>query len=533
MSEQVFVYDCTLRDGTQGEDVSLSVADKIRIAQRLDDFGVHYIEGGWPGSNPTDVEFFKRAASLKWKRSKICAFGSTRHFKYRVDQDPNLKALLEAHTPVLTIVAKGWDFHVEKVLGVSLEENLTLIRESLTYLKDRGKEIVFDAEHFFDGYAHNPEYALQVLAVAQEAGADWIVLCDTRGGALSSAVQEITREVAQRFDRVGIHTHNDCELGVANTIAALEAGAKMVQGTVNGLGERTGNANLTSVLPIIELKMENRTAVGEDALRQITSVSHFVGEIANIAVPHNLPFVGNSAFAHKGGIHVNALMKDERTYEHMDPAAVGTSRRVLISDLAGKSSLHYKLREFGLEPESIDLKALLARIKELEFEGSQFEGADASLKLLVREFGEHKGDPFEFTGFRVFIDQVSGEFLSEATVKVSVEGSEEHTAADGNGPVHALDRAIKKAVARFFPEVEKIRLIDYKVRVLDAREGTAARVRVLIESTDGIESWSTVGVSHNVIEASWRAIADSILYKLLFLPEEDGTAPGESPGPNQ
>ena len=517
MSAQVYVYDCTLRDGTQGADVSLSVADKIRIAQRLDVFGVHYIEGGWPGSNPTDVEFFKRAASLEWDRSKICAFGSTRHFKHRVDQDPNLEALLAAQTPVLTVVAKGWDFQVEKVLGISLEENLTLIRESLSYLKGQGKEIVFDAEHFFDGYAGNRDYALRVLEVAQDAGADWIVICDTNGGALSSTVHRVTREVTSRFDRVGIHTHNDCELGVANTIAAVEAGAQMVQGTVNGLGERTGNANLTSVLPILELKMENRTAVGEDVLRQLTSVSHFVGEIANIAVPHNLPFVGNSAFAHKGGIHVNALMKDERTYEHMDPSNVGNSRRVLISDLAGKSSLHYKLREFGLEPESIDLGALLARIKELEFEGAQFEGADASLKLLIREFGEHKGDPFEFTGFRVFIDQVSGEFLSEATVKVSVEGSQEHTAADGNGPVDALDRAIKKAVARFFPEVEKIRLTDYKVRVLDAREGTAARVRVLIESTDGIESWSTVGVSHNVIEASWRAITDSILYKLVFL----------------
>jgi 2-isopropylmalate synthase len=319
VSAQVYVYDCTLRDGTQGADVSLSVADKIRIAQRLDVFGVHYIEGGWPGSNPTDVEFFKRAASLEWDRSKICAFGSTRHFKHRVDQDPNLEALLAAQTPVLTVVAKGWDFHVEKVLGISLEENLTLIRESLSYLKGQGKEIVFDAEHFFDGYAGNRDYALRVLEVAQDAGADWIVICDTNGGALSSTVHRVTREVTSRFDRVGIHTHNDCELGVANTIAAVEAGAQMVQGTVNGLGERTGNANLTSVLPILELKMENRTAVGEDALRQLTSVSHFVGEIANIAVPHNLPFVGNSAFAHKGGIHVNALMKDERTYEHMGP----------------------------------------------------------------------------------------------------------------------------------------------------------------------------------------------------------------------
>ncbi len=523
MSEQVFVYDCTLRDGTQGENVSLSVADKIRIARRLDDFGIDFIEGGWPGSNPTDVEFFRKAASLEWKKSKICAFGSTRHHRYRVEEDPNLNALLAARTPVLTIVAKSWDFHVEKALGISLEENLVLVRESLSYVKAEGKEVVFDAEHFFDGYRHNPEYALAVLSEAQAAGADWMVLCDTRGGSLPSLVHEVTRQVVSRFDHIGIHTHNDCELGVAGAVAAIEAGAVMVQGTVNGLGERTGNASLTSIIPVIELKMADHRSVGEEALRQLTSVSHFVGETANIAVPHNLPFTGNSAFAHKGGIHVNALMKDARTYEHLDPRAVGNSRRVLISDLAGKSSLNYKLREFGVEPESIDLTALLARIKQLEFEGSQFEGADASLKLLVREFGEHKADPFEFTGFRIFIDQVSGEFLSEATVKVSVDGSEEHTAADGNGPVHALDRAIKKAVSRFFPEVERIRLIDYKVRVLDAREGTAARVRVLIESTDGNESWSTVGVSHNVIEASWRAIGDSILYKLVFLADESGT----------
>ena len=524
MSEQVFVYDCTLRDGTQGEEVSLSVADKIRIAQRLDDFGIDFIEGGWPGSNPTDVGFFREAASLKWKKSKICAFGSTRHYKNRVDKDPNLKALIEAQTPVVTIVGKSWDFHVEKALGVTLEENFVLIRESLSYVKAEGKEVVFDAEHFFDGYRHNPEYALRVLSVAQESGADWIVLCDTRGGSLPSLIHEVTREVASRFDRVGIHAHNDCELGVAGTIAAIEGGAIMLQGTVNGLGERAGNANLTSIIPVIDLKMADRHCVGEEALRQLTPVSHFVGEIANIAVPHNLPFSGNSAFAHKGGIHVSALMKNTRTYEHIDPGTVGNNRQVLISDLAGRSSLHYKLSEFGLDPASIDLTSLLARIKELAFEGSQFEGADASLKLLVREFGEHEADPFELTGFRIFIDQVSGEFLSEATVKVAVDGSEEHTAADGNGPVHALDRAIKKAVARFFPQVERIRLIDYKVRVLDAREGTAARVRVLIESTDGDESWSTVGVSHNVIEASWRAIGDSILYKLVFLSETSLTA---------
>ena len=513
--DQVYLYDCTLRDGTQGQDVSLSVSDKLRIARRLDDFGVHFIEGGWPGSNPKDVEFFTLARQETWK-ARLCAFGSTRHYKNNVQDDPNVEALIQARTPVVTVVAKSWDFHVEKALRISLQDNLELIHDTIQYLKEHVELVVFDAEHFFDGFRSNPQYTRRALDTASAAGADWIVLCDTNGGTLPSEIADVTSSMVAAFDRIGIHAHNDCELGVANSVAAVEAGAQMVQGTINGLGERTGNANLTSIIPVIDLKVQGKQAVGREALSRLTSVSHFVAEISNIAIHRNLPFVGRSAFAHKGGIHVNALLKDARTYEHVAPHEVGNQRRVLISDLAGRASLDFKLKEFGIEPADVDVGALLGRIKDLEYEGYQFEGAEGSLRLLVSEIQGEQPEPFSCSGFRVFMDNVSGRFLSEATVKVSVDGREEHAAADGNGPVHALDRAVKKAVARFFSEVEGIRLTDYKVRVLDARDGTGAKVRVLIESTDGERTWSTIGVSYNVIEASWTAIVDSIRYKLLF-----------------
>lgn len=515
---QVLVYDCTLRDGTQGENISLSVPDKLRIAEKLDEFGVHYIEGGWPGSNPKDAEFFERAARMSWKHSRIAAFGSTRHWKYSVDHDPNLKALLDARTPTVTVVGKSWDFHVREALGIELEENLRLIRESLEYLRSHGREVVFDAEHFFDGCRANPEYAEKVLEAAAEAGADWLVLCDTNGGSLPSEIGETTRRFCSRFDRVGIHTHNDSELAVANTLLAVEAGAGMVQGCMNGYGERVGNANLTSIIPNLDLKMGCR-AVGEDKLQELSTLSLFISETANVAMPNNQPYVGKSAFAHKGGIHVSAILKDSKTYEHIEPEAVGNRRRVLVSDLSGKSNLLYKIREFGdIDLENLDLKALVQNIKNLEYEGYQFEGAEASLKLLVnRHVGSAVRPPFDVRGFRVIVDQdIQGAFLSEATVKIEVGEGREHTASDGNGPVHALDRATKKALARFFPQIEKIHLTDYKVRVLDAKEGTAAKVRVLIESTDGKETWTTVGVSTNVIEASWYAITDSLLYELIF-----------------
>jgi len=528
-SKQVFIYDCTLRDGTQGENISLSVTDKINIAEKLDEIGIHYIEGGWPGSNQKDGEFFARAKELTWKNSKIAAFGATRHHKNSVEEDPNIAALLEAETPAVTLVGKSWDFHVELALGTTLEENLKMVKDSVTYLKDRDKEVIFDAEHFFDGYAANPKYAKAVLRTARDAGADWVVLCDTNGGNLPSTVGSLTQLLSPEFPYLGIHTHNDCEVGVANSLAAVEEGAHMVQGTINGYGERCGNANLCSIIPALELKLEKKT-IGEENLKGLTSLAYFVSETANMLLPNNLPFVGKSAFAHKGGIHVSGINKDPKTYEHLDPESVGNSRRVLVSDLSGKSNLLYKIREFGdLDPEDLDLQSLVEHIKTLEYEGYQFEGADGSLKLLLYHFGKNHEKPFDFQAFRVVVDQShAGQFISEASVKVKVGGVEEHTVAEGDGPVHALDRAVKKALVRFYPEIEEIHLVDYKVRVLDARQGTAAKVRVLIESRDGQQSWTTIGVSPNLMEASWMAIIDSVLYKLLFASREGKSkkAPG-------
>lgn len=517
MSEQVYIYDCTLRDGTQAENIALGVRDKLHIAEKLDEFGIHYIEGGWPGSNPKDAEFFTHASRMSWKNAKIAAFGSTRHWKNKVDQDGNIRALLEAETPVVTIVGKSWDFHVREALKISLDQNLQIISESIEYLKKRGREVAFDAEHFFDGYQANPKYAMKVVTVARDAGADWIVLCDTNGGSLPGLITEAGTTVAAVADRIGIHAHNDSELAVANSLAAVEAGSSMVQGTINGYGERVGNANLTSIIPNLELKMDRQT-VGKEHLSELSSVAYFVSETANVRLPNTLPFVGKSAFAHKGGIHVSAILKDNRTYEHIQPELVGNSRRVLVSDLSGKSNLLYKIRESGdFDPEKLDLSPLLKHIKKMEYEGYQFEGAEASFKLLVSHFTKGLAEPFTVNGFRIIVDQMSnGDFVSEATVKVCVEDEIEHTASEGNGPVNALDLAVKKALGRFFPEILEIHLVDYKVRVLGSKDGTAAKVRVLIESTDGKSSWTTVGVSSNVIEASWLAIIDSLLYKLVF-----------------
>jgi len=518
MHTAVKIYDCTLRDGTQGENVSLSVEDKLHVARRLDEFGFPYIEGGWPGSNPKDAEFFERAKNQPWKTARLAAFGMTRHSKNAVDKDPNIQALLQAGTPVITIVGKSWDFHVTTALGISLDENLQLIRDSVGYLKQFDKEVLFDAEHFFDGYRANPDYTTAVVRAAAEAGADWIVLCDTNGGSLPSFVSQVVSTLRPSFPMLGIHTHNDSEMGVANSVLAVEAGASMVQGTINGFGERCGNANLCSVIPVLELKLGVH-CFGREHLKGLTDLAHFVGETANVGVSNCMPFVGKSAFAHKGGLHVSGILRDSRTYEHLDPELVGNARRVLVSDLSGKSNLLYKIQELGdVDVKAVDLNPLLEEVKRLEYEGYQFEGAEGSFKLLVHEFSGQRKDVFHFKGFRVLLDQEpDGSMISEATIKVSVDGKDEHTAADGNGPVNAMDRAIKKALTRFFPEIEEIHLIDYKVRVLDAKAGTAAKVRVLVESTDGKESWTTVGVSVNVIQASWKAIIDSILYKLIFL----------------
>lgn len=516
-NDRVFVYDCTLRDGTQGEQISLSVDDKLRIAEKLDANGIHYIEGGWPGSNRKDVEFFERAKSRSWVNSKIVAFGSTRHHKNSADQDPNLTALLEAETPAITVVGKSWDFHVEKALKTTLEENLKMVEDSVTFLKEHNKEVIFDAEHFFDGYAANPKYAKAVLRAARDAGADWVVLCDTNGGNLPFSLGPLVQQLSPEFPHLGIHTHNDCGVGVANSLAAIEAGACMVQGTINGYGERCGNANLCSIVPILELKLGKNT-IGKDHLTGLTSLARFVSEMANMALPNNLPFVGKSAFAHKGGLHVSGINKDSKTYEHLDPDDVGNARRVLISDLSGKSSLVYKIKEFGdLELEDIDIEGALTHIKALEYEGYQFEGAEGTLRLLLYYFGRTHKKPFTVASFQILIDQnQSDQFTSKASVKVMVGDVEENVVSEGTGPVHALDQAIKKALVRFFPEIDEINLVDYKVRVLDVLHGTAAKVRVLIESCDKNESWNTIGVSHNVIEASWKAIVDSVLYKLIF-----------------
>lgn len=516
-SNQVAVYDCTLRDGTQGENISFSVEDKLRVARRLDEFGIAYIEGGWPGSNPKDVAFFQRARRLRWSHARLAAFGSTRHKREKAETDPNLRALLDANTPVVTIFGKSWTLHVQEALGATLQQNLDMIADSVAYLKARGREVIFDAEHFFDGYRADPDYAVQVLDTARDAGADWIVLCDTNGGNLPSLVQKVVGSLRPRFPRIGIHTHNDSELAVANSVAAVQAGARMVQGTINGYGERTGNANLTSLIPVLELKL-GMHAVGREQLGDLSSLAHFVAEAANQGLPGNLPFVGKSAFAHKGGVHVSAISKNPQTYEHVDPEAVGNQRRVLVSDLSGRSNLSYKLQEMGgQELDATGLKAVLEQVKQLEFDGYQFEGAEASFKLLARRVAGEVPELFAFDSFRVLLDQTpDGAFLSEATVKLRVEKATEHTASDGNGPVHALDRALRKALTRFFPEIDQVRLVDYKVRVLDARQATAAKVRVLIESTDGGENWTTVGVSHNVIEASWKALVDSLQYFLVF-----------------
>ena len=522
--DPVMIYDCTLRDGTQGENISLSVEDKLHIARRLDQFGVQYIEGGWPGSNEKDAQFFEMAKTYSWSSSQIVAFGSTRHWKHTVEQDPNLAALIKTKTKTVTLVGKSWDFHVKNALKLNLRQNLQIIRESVSFLKLQHKEVIFDAEHFFDGYKSNPEYALQVLNSAREAGADWIVLCDTNGGALPSAVSHVVCLLKPLFPRLGIHTHDDCGLGVANSIAAVEQGATMVQGTINGYGERCGNANLCSIIPVLELKM-GRPAVTRTHLEDLTSMANFVSETANVGLSNNQPFVGQSAFAHKAGLHVSGILRNPRTYEHMEPQQVGNNRRVLLSDLSGRSNLLYKIREFGkIDPSIVDLKPLLQQIKSLEYQGYQFECAEGSFHLLLRQYAGQKGAPFKFKGFRVLVDQgTDGIFLSKATVRIDVDGTEEHTAAEGNGPVDALACAVRKALIRFFPQIEKIRLTDYKVRVLDAQNGTAAKVRVLIESTDGNSSWTTIGVSYNVIEASWEAIVDSIMHKLVFEPKLEPT----------
>lgn len=526
--EPILLYDTTLRDGTQGENINFTAEEKIKIAQRLDDIGIHYIEGGWPGSNPRDKKFFNLAKYKKFKNARLTAFGSTRKPGIDPDDDPNLKALLESDTPAVTIFGKSWDLHVEQVMGNTLEENLSMIRESVAYLKEKDREVIYDAEHFFDGYKENKNYALQTLAAAVEAGADCIVLCDTNGGTLPFDIESITKGVQNNINekyspkrdsipvKIGIHTHDDCGLAVANSIAAIRAGAVMVHGTINGYGERCGNADLTSIIPIFCLKMDC-PCVSKENLAKLKKLSRFVSETANMTPLNNRPFVGKSAFAHKGGIHVSAIMKMPKAYEHMDPEQVGNRRRVLVSDLSGKSNVEYKARELGVElgANGFDSRKIVSEIKRLEQEGYQFDVADGSFKILLEKFTKQFNPLFELESFRVTIEKDKDQPCSaHATIKICVDDQKEITAAEGHGPVSALDNALRKALNKFFPNLDSMGLVDFKVRVIEGWAGTAAKVRVLIDSRDEDEIWSTIGVSEDIIEASWQALADSFQYKL-------------------
>ena len=526
--DPIFLYDTTLRDGTQGENVTFSAEEKLNIAMRLDDIGVHYIEGGWPGSNPRDVAFFELAKRVDFKQARLAAFGSTRKPGARPDEDQNLTALLESQTPTVTIFGKSWDLHVEEVMNNTLQENLAMINDSVTYLKQQDREVVYDAEHFFDGYKNNKDYALQTITAAINSGADFIVLCDTNGGTLpleiDSIINEVQREVMpdrtdatqKRAPKLGIHTHNDCGLAVANSITAVNSGAVMVHGTINGYGERCGNADLTAIIPILCVKM-GRESISTENLKKLKILSRYVSETANLVPLNSRPFVGKSAFAHKGGIHVSAIMKTPRAYEHMDPQRVGNQRRVLVSDLSGKSNVEYKAKELGVEigKNGFDSRQIASEIKQLEQEGYQFDTADGSFKILLEKFTDQFKPLFELESFRVTIEKDKEQPCSaHATIKISVGDKKEITAGEGYGPVSALDNALRKALDKFYPDLDTMRLVDFKVRVIDGSRGTAAKVRVLIESRDQNQIWSTIGVSEDIIEASWQALADSFQFKL-------------------
>lgn len=515
---RVDIYDTTLRDGTQAEGIDFSVDDKIRIAIKLDRLGVHYLEGGWPGSNPNSIAFLEQIRHAPLSRMKVAAFGSTRHAKNRCATDENIQMLLRVKTPVITIFGKSWDMHVRDALRVSLETNIEMIRDSVAYLKSKGREVVYDAEHFFDGYKHNSAYALATLAAAAEAGADVLCLCETNGGAIPSEVAVITRAVRACFPaaRLGIHTHNDSGCGVANALAAVEEGVTHVQGTINGYGERCGNANLVPIIANLDLKM-HRKALGSRALGKLTELSRFVAELANQIPDERAPYVGRSAFAHKGGIHVSAVLRNSACYEHIAPEVVGNSRRVLVSDQSGRANLVYKIRELGLTiaPDAPELTGVLKEVKRLENEGYEFESAEASFALLIERAMGRLPQRFGPVTWRILDEFIAGENFVSAMVKVKIGRTEYHMMAEGNGPFNALDNAFRRALVETYPEIERMKLVDYKVRVLSTEHATAEAVRVLIQSSDGTSSWGTVGVSANILEASWIALVDSINFFLL------------------
>lgn len=521
MSQRIEIYDTTLRDGMQGESVNFSVADKCRVVEQLDALGVDFIEGGWPGSNPRDVAFFEKVRTLKLNSARIAAFGATRRNALTCDADPSIQALLKAETPVVTIFGKSWLLHVTEALRLSPEENLEIIADTVRYLAARVPFLIYDAEHFFDGYRADPAYALATLRLAAASGAQRIVLCDTNGGSLPNDVAQATRDVIQEIDvPLGIHCHNDGDVAVANTLAAVSAGAVQVQGTINGYGERCGNVNLCSVIPNLQLKL-GYNVLAPECLQRLRATSRFVSEMANCALDSRAAFIGDSAFAHKGGIHVSAVERNPATYEHIEPEAVGNRRRILISDLSGRANLLAKARELGLELD--DEERVLEELKRLEHDGYEFEAAEASFELLVAKLRGAHQPYFQLVGFRV-IDEHRGALMpmSEATVKVRVGNRLEHTAATGNGPVNALDNALRQALERSYPSLAEMRLVDYKVRVINSTlSGTASLVRVLISSSDERGAWGTVGVSANIVEASWRALVDSVEYKLTH----DGVVP--------
>lgn len=520
---KIEVFDTTLRDGTQGEGVNLSIQDKLLITQKLDQFGIDIIEGGWPGSNPKDEEYFQKVKELNLTHSQITAFGSTARSVANIEGDPNLNALLRSDTPIVTIFGKTWRLHSEKGLGISDDENAELIYGSVKLLRDNGRRVIFDAEHFFDGYKDDSSFAIKMLQAAKDGGADTLVLCDTNGGTLPDEIAEITKKMIKHFDmKIGIHAHNDSELAVANSLAAIKAGAVHVQGTFNGVGERCGNANLSSIIPNIILKFKLNTNQ-VDHISELTHVTNYVYELMNLAPNSRAAYTGKSAFAHKGGIHVSAVLKENRMYEHIDPSLVGNKQRVLVSDLSGQSNIRYKAKEIGIDLSEMKevSKKVVQNIKSLEYNGYQFDGAEASFELLLRsELGEYSPN------FKVLDSKINVQYddhnnsKAEAVLKIEVDGEIEHTASDGDGPVNALDNAMRKALLRFYPEVGEVKLLDYKVRVLDEKEGTGAKVRVIITSGDGNDTWSTVGVSENIIEASFKALSDSLNYKLFKYQKE-------------
>lgn len=531
---RVFIYDTTLRDGSQGEGVNFSLQDKLLLTRRLDEIGVDFIEGGYPLSNPKDFEYFQAVRELPLRHAKVVAFGMTRRKCAAAETDTCLKALLDARTPVVTIVGKTWDFHVTNVLGTTPDENLRMIADSVAYCRSQGREVFYDAEHFFDGFRANSEYALKTLRAAADAGASVVILCDTNGGTMPEQVGEMVQHVRRELScEVGIHCHNDCELAVANTLAAVRAGATQVQGTMNGIGERCGNVDLVSVIANLALKYSHEV-LAPGSLARLTETSRYVYELGNMNFRSSQPFVGTSAFAHKGGMHTHAVAKDPATYEHIDPAAVGNERRVLVSELSGRSTILTKTAKYQINHDTALMAKILTAVQDLENQGYEFEAAEASFDLLVRKVAKlHKPwevdkkltlyKPwFERVTYRVNIEaRENGTPVTEATVRLKVGGQIEHTASEGDGPVNAIDGALRKALVRFFPRLNEMQLVDYKVRVVNGRDGTAARVRVVIESRDSTDVWGTVGVSENIIEASWLALVDSIEYK-LFKDSEQG-----------